>query len=340
MAQISNFLFVNHLRSEPVSHILHYRRGKLVKSGTGIAFWFQPLSAAIAEIPIDDRDQSFLFHSRTADFQPVAVQGSITYRITAPELISKRVDFSIDLELGLYTKEPLEKLATLITQLAQQFALAYIESMPLQIALKEGVEQIRDRIIAGLTKSEELMGLGIQIVAVRISRVSPSSETEKAIQAPTRESLQQKADEAIFERRALAVEKERAIAENELQNQIELAKREETLIGQQGLNEKRRAREEAEAENISAMAKARRIKLESAANADSITMVEAAQNKAEKDKMEIFKDMPVSVLYALAVQALASNLPSIEHLNLSPDVIGPMLANFLTASTKKIESEV
>ena len=34
-----------------------------------------------------------------------------------------------------------------------------------------------------------------------------------------------KADEAIFQRRALAVEKERAIQENELQNRIELARR-------------------------------------------------------------------------------------------------------------------
>ncbi|PIE12482.1 MAG: band 7 protein, partial [Rhodobacterales bacterium] len=34
----------------------------------------------------------------------------------------------------------------------------------------------------------------------------------------------QKADEATFSRRALAVDKERAIAENELQNQIELEK--------------------------------------------------------------------------------------------------------------------
>ena len=53
MAQIRKYVFASHLRSEPVSHVLRYRRGKLVKSGAGIAFWFQPLSTAIAEIPID-----------------------------------------------------------------------------------------------------------------------------------------------------------------------------------------------------------------------------------------------------------------------------------------------
>jgi regulator of protease activity HflC (stomatin/prohibitin superfamily) len=340
MAEIGKYLILNHLRSEPISHILYYRKGKLVKSGPGIAFWFDPFSAAIAEIPIDDRDQSFLFNGWTADYQQVAAQGSITFRITDPELLAKRVDFSIDLNLGLYKREPLEKLASLVSQLAQQYALEYIESMPLRTVLREGIEEIRNRINVGLSGSEELSNLGIEIVTTRISRVSPSSEMEKALQAPARESIQQEADQAIFERRALAVEKERAIAENELQNQIELAKREETLIEQKGINEKRRAMEEAEARKISAIAEAKRIKLESAAKADSITMIEAAQNKAEKEKMEIFKDMPISVLYALAAQALASNLPAIEHLNLSPDALGPILTNFLTASTRKIESEV
>ena len=51
---------------------------------------------------------------------------------------------------------------------------------------------------------------------------------------PTREAIQQAADEATFQRRAQAVEKERAIQENELQNKIELARREEQLIAQKG----------------------------------------------------------------------------------------------------------
>ena len=51
---------------------------------------------------------------------------------------------------------------------------------------------------------------------MRVAAVAPTSEMEKALQQPTREAIQQDADEATFRRRALAVEKERAIAENEL----------------------------------------------------------------------------------------------------------------------------
>ena len=42
------------------------------------------------------------------------------------------------------------------------------------------------------------------------------------MQTPAREAIQQDAERATFERRALAVEKEAAIGENELANQVEL----------------------------------------------------------------------------------------------------------------------
>ena len=60
--------------------------------------------------------------------------------------------------------------------------------------------------------------------------------------------MQQEADRATFERRAVAVERERAIGENELQTQIELARREEQLVAQRGANARREAEEEAERE--------------------------------------------------------------------------------------------
>jgi hypothetical protein len=60
----------------------------------------------------------------------------------------------------------------------------------------------------------------------------------------------QQADDAAFARRAAAVDKERAIAENELGNRIELARREANLVEQEGANERRRATEKAAASLI------------------------------------------------------------------------------------------
>ena len=56
----------------------------------------------------------------------------------------------------------------------------------------------------------------------RVTGVSPTSELEKALQAPAREKIQQDSDEAVFTRRALAVEKERAIKEDRKTHTISL----------------------------------------------------------------------------------------------------------------------
>ena len=78
--------------------------------------------------------------------------------------------------------------------------------------------------------------------------VRTEPEVERALQTPTRERIQGDADKATFERRALAVEQESAIAENELASQIEIARREEELVAQHGANERLRATEQAAAE--------------------------------------------------------------------------------------------
>jgi len=337
MATITRLFGWRHLRSEPSMHVLQFRGGAPVRSGRGLAFWFWPLSASIAEVPCDDRDETFLFHARSSDFQDVTAQGSITYRVADPATLAARVDFSLDLDNGRYRRSPLEQLTALLIQAAQQHAWAYLAATPVRTLLAEGVEQVRDRVAAGLTADAKLAAMGIEIVAVRVTGVTPTAELEKALQAPTNESIQQQADEATFQRRALAVEKERAIAENELQNQIELAKREQELIAQKGANERNRAREDAEARKIAAEAKAERERTESAARADAIKIVEASRVGAERERMEIYRTLPTHVLVGMAAQELAKKLEKIEHLSVAPELLSPLLTNLLRAGTRHLE---
>jgi uncharacterized membrane protein YqiK len=169
--------------------------------------------------------------------------------------------------------------------------------------------------------------------------VKPVAEVEKALQIPVREAIQQEADEATFRRRAEAVEKERAIQENELQNQIELTRREANLIEQRGENEKNRVTDEAEAARIAAAAEAERTGIQARAQADSIEAVEQARVKAEQDRMEIYRDFPTERLIGLAAQKLAGKLQRIEHLNLTPDLLGGLLTNLVQAGTEHLERE-
>lgn len=234
MAEIRNYPMFRHLRAEPSVHVLRFRRGKLVSSGRGASFWFRPLSTSLAEVPMDDRDIPFLFHGRARDFQDTTVQGVITFRVTDPEKVAKRIDFAIDLRSGLALEQPLEKLAGLLTELAQQYAFGYLAKTDLRHVLAEGAAEIREHISTGLEGEACLSEMGLEVTAVRVSSVKPVAEVEKALQIPVREAIQQEADEATFRRRAEAVQKERAIQENELQNQIELARREAGGAGADG----------------------------------------------------------------------------------------------------------
>jgi regulator of protease activity HflC (stomatin/prohibitin superfamily) len=225
MAHITSTPFIRHLRAEPTMHVLRYRRGKLAAEGAGRTFWFQPRHTAVAEVPLDDRELPFLFQARSADYQEVAVQGAIAFRVGDPRLLAQRVDFTIDLLRGTWEQAPLDQVAGLLSQLAQQLVVDDLARRDLRSILADGVAPVRAVIGAGLAGEPALEDLGLDVVAVRVAAITPSPDIDKALRQPAREAIQQRADEATFARRALAVDKERAIAENELANQVELARR-------------------------------------------------------------------------------------------------------------------
>lgn len=326
MADITRFLFLRHLRANPTAHVRHLRNGELVHDGPGLAFWFLPLRAALSEVPVDDREQPLLFHGRTLDFQDVTVQATVTYRVADAEVAARRIDFGIDPDRGAWRAAPLEQVGSLLTELAQQHALALLAGMTLRQALAEGMAAVRERIATGLAADARLVETGLSVVDVRVVAVRAEPDVERALQTPTREEVQQEADRATFERRALAVEKERAIAENELQNQIELARREEQLVEQQGQNGRRRAAEQRAAAHIDAEGQAERRRLLASADAEATRMVGAAEGEAEAARLAAYRDLDEAILLGLAVKELAANLPTIGNLTITPDLLAPVLA--------------
>lgn len=339
MAEIRNFYLVRHIRAERSSFMLAYRGGALRRSGRGLSFWYLPLSTSIAEVPVDDRELPFLFHARSSDYQDVTAQGAITYRVADAKLLADRVNFSLDLETGDWVEQPLDTLASLFIGLAQELAIGTIATRPVRELLAEGVERVREAVHGGLASDAGVGEMGLEVVNVRVSAVQPTSELGRALEAPTRELIQQSADDATFERRARAVEKERAIQENELQNRIELARREQELIRQTGQNELRRAEEDAAAKKLAAEAAADRVRIGSAGEAERIRVVEQARVESDSARMDIYRTLPPTILYGLAAQELARKLERIDHLNISPDMFGPVLLDLVQAGTAKLEAK-
>lgn len=372
MAEITKLGILRHLRADASAHVLAWRRSTLVRDGRGLSFAFMPHHFSIAEVPVDDRELPLLFHGRSADFQDVTAQGVLTFRVTDPATLAGRLDFTIDLASGQHLRQPLERLALLFSQLAEQHASGWVGRTPVRQVLADGPAALRQAIEAGLEGDRTLADMGLEVVSVRVSSVRPSPDLEKALEAPERERIQQLADQAAFARRALAVEKERAIQENELQNQIELARRQEELIAQKGQNARRSATEEAEAKRIAAEAAATRSRVEAEAAADrsraeaeaaahgvraageaeafrtraqgeadaaALALEQRIRTEAEQAHLAAHREVPPAVLYALAAQAMAGKLERIERVTLGGDALGPALERLLEAGARRLAGE-
>lgn len=328
MATIKRYPYFNHLRTDTTTYVQHLHNGKMKHAGAGLAFWFRPRTAALVEVPLDDREQALLFHARTADFQDVTVQATVNYRVVDPKLAVTRIDFGIAPETGVWNATPLETLAGLLTELAQQPAIEQLADMTMAEALARGIGPVRDRVARALGEDVRLAERGLAVTDVRVVAIRTDPEIERALQTETRERVQQEADRATYGRRALAVERERAIAENELQNQIALAEREEELVTQRGQNERQRATEKAAADRITAEATAEQRRLIADATADTTRLVGRAEADVEEAKLAAYRDLEQATLLALALQELARNLPNINNLTVTPDLLAPVLARF------------
>jgi regulator of protease activity HflC (stomatin/prohibitin superfamily) len=339
MADITRRFHLRHLRGSSTTWVRHYASGKVKREGIGQSFWYRPLTAVLSEVPIDDRELPLLFHARTSDYADVTVQATVSYRVVDPQRAATRLDFSIDANNGAWRAQPLDQIATLLAELAQQPALDLLARMPLTEALTGGTAPVREAVTVALSDDARLAETGVGVVSARVVAIRPEPEMERALQTPTREGLQQEADKATYERRAVAVERERAIAENELQSKIELARRQNQLVEQDGANTRRSAELEAaaalvsaqgqaEREQISATSAAESARLTSAAKADGTKAIRLAEAEGEAARLAAYRDLPEAVLQMLALRELAGKLPQIGQLTVTPDILTGLIARF------------
>ncbi len=325
MAQITRFPVLKRYRSEASAQTRLFRGGHLVRDGRGLAFWFDPSRTSIAEIPLSDRELTFLVKSQSADYQDIAVQGTVLWSVADVARLSERVDFSIDLRTGRHIGKPEDHIARILNGLVGEFADSYVKELGVRPLLEAGLAPLQTRITEGFAEDPTLDQMGLTVTATRVAALTPDSELARALKAPTFESLQQKADEASFARRALAVDKERAIAENELANRIELASRRSDLIARDDANARAEAEALAEAQKIAAEGAARAKVIAAEAEATRIRAVEQAEADMERARLAAIGTLDAAQLYALAARDFAQKLEKIDALTVTPDMLSGLV---------------
>ncbi len=282
-------------KAEPTEYVLVYQAGKVVQEGAGISFFYwQPINS-IALVPVSTRDADFVFNEMTGNFQSVTVQGQLTYRISDPKKAAELLNFTVrqaTLRQGMtHVSDDPEKLPQRIINAVQVHTRNELLRLPLEEALKQA-EGLAKTVLDKIRESKILAEMGVECLSVIFTSVRPIPEMAKALEAEYREALQKRADEAIYARRAAAVEKERKIKENELDTEVALEQQKKELVELQGTNIRKQAEDEAHATQV---------------------------------KFAAYKNVDPKVILALGFMSIGTNAEKIGNLTITPDLLSMLM---------------
>lgn len=289
-------MLFKYYKGEPNTYTICFRDGKVMKHGAGVNFWYSPLMTTISAVPVASQESHFVFKETTADFQEVAIQGSLTYRLDAPLEVASRLDYTIDPANQRYKSEDPAKLAQRVINVVQGHTRTLISQLPLEKALSS-VGGAAKEVLVQVAAAQDLSALGVVIEGLHFISIKASPEMQKALEAQFRESLSKRADQAIYDRRKAAVEEERKIRESEMNTDVELENRKKALVDTQARNELKLAE---------------------------------AKAKAEELKLSPYGKLPPQALVGLALKEWATNSGMIENLTITPDLLSKVV-NYVTA---------
>ncbi len=94
---------------------------------------------------------------------------------------------------------------------------------------------IRQELELPLKGDAELAAMGIAVVSVQIDHVSPTPELQR-LEVPTREAVQQSADEAVFRRRSAGRREGTGYQGERTGQRDRVGQRQEEMISRKGSN--------------------------------------------------------------------------------------------------------
>ena len=280
-----------YFRGDPSKYIIKFVDGKRRRAGLGLSFFYFKMNTSIAAIPALTNDSGFVFNEITKNKQAVTLQGRFTYRIKDPKKMATILDFQIHPRTRQYQTDDPEKLELRIRNVIQVRTRSEIEKMVLEDALVAS-EKLTSVVLESVEGQPIIKEMGIDILSISFLAITPTPEIARALEAEYREKLQMKADEAIYDRRAAAVEQESKIKENELNSQISLEKKRKELIALEGAN---------------------------------IIKEAEFQAKAKETELSAYKKLAPNVLLALALKELGENAEKIDTLTITPDILASIL---------------
>lgn len=313
---------ISFVKAPPTTYVMLYKEGRVQREGAGLSFWYYRPTATLVEVPLASVDVPFVFNEITVDFQAITIQGQLTYRVADPKKLSSLLDFSVTAR-GRYQSDDPEKLKERLVNTTQVLASAVAHRLPLREALV-AYETMAAEVLEALRASSAVQMLGVEIISLAITAISPTPETAKALEAEARENILRQSDEAIYARRNAAVAQERLIKESELNTEIAVETKrrqvnETKMAASVALEEQRAALIASKVANDKKASDSRayelQVMLDPLKKIDWRTLMAANASKI---------DPKVSV--AMAFRDLADNAGKIGQINITPDLLESLLS--------------
>ena len=329
------------IKSDPTTYLIQFRKGRSVREGVGLSFFYYAPTTSLVAIPVASTDAPFMFEETTADFQNVTLQGQVTFRVADPKRLAGLMNFTLDSRGRSHVTEDPQKLPQRVVNVVNVLARAELQSLRLREAIRAS-ESIVRKVRGALAESVEISQLGLEVLGLSILAIKPSPETARALEAETREQLLKEADEAIYSRRNSAVEQERAIKENELNTEVAVENkrrqiREAQMDAERAVQEKRAQLQQSEMfasieleerrKSLVALA-AGNARTEADARAYGISAAMQAIGTVNPAPLQALASvgMKPDQLIAVAFQELAGRADRIGQLNISPDLLRELMS--------------
>lgn len=298
-------------KGQPTEYVIRYSGGRVTGEGAGRSFFYFPLTTTIAAVPTGSMDVGFVFNEQTSNFQAVTIQGQFTYRITDPRQAAALLNYTINPLTREFVSEDPDKLSQRITNIIQMETRREVLSRSLEENLRES-ETIARAVLKRIQDSELLNPMGTDLLSVYFVSVRPTPEVAKALEAEYRERLLRSADEAIYARRAAAVEEERKIKENELATDIALEEQKQQFIALEGENARQEAEFRGQAMETEASYRTRALTLE----------------------LEAYKTLDPRATLALAMREMGTNAGRIGNLTITSEMMAALMNGVGANDTK------
>ncbi len=295
-------LGIGYFRAQPTEYVLRYTSGRVTREGVGLSFAYLRHNTQVVAVSTSSADANFVFNEVTTNFQAVTIQGQCTYRIQDARRAASLLNFAIDPQNRSYLSSDPERLAQRITNVIQMVTRSQIQERTLEETIRQ-TQEIAARVLANVREGGLLQALGVELLSVYVLAAKPTPEVAKALEAEYRETLLRKADEAIYARRAAAVDEERKIKENELASQIALELQRQQLIEREGQNAQQTTEFQGRALELEAEYRARALERE----------------------LSAYRTLEPRMVVASALKDLGLHASKIGTLNITPDLLATIL---------------